>query len=346
VKSLDSEQILVLAHDVGFHKSKLISVQTLYEILTQQNNPALWQELSHIITSSFKTSFVPVSDCSLLICALSCYRDEEDDPSTADDPHVLIAPFARRNYYREAVQKMKKIACFIRECTGFPKQALRIFCNSRIPEKLLAALSGMGFYGKNSLLISPGLGSRFVIAILLLPFRAGSPKLHQPLSAPGKKCGDCTACITACPTGALLTPGKVDLTLCLQHLSTELTILPEEMKKKWGFRLYGCESCQDVCPYNQGLSQSTITDYGNIGSGISIKTLLRFTLQEWKDYFNDTPMGLSWINPYTLIRNTLLAAGNRKNKTLKPSLEPYTKHENIVVRDAALWATETIVSNI
>jgi epoxyqueuosine reductase len=290
VRPLDFEHILGLAHSAGFQKNRVVPVAALHELLSRQCNPLLRQELSRMINSSFEISSVPANDCSLLICALSSYREEEDDPSTDDDPRALIAPFARRNYYREAVQRLKKIAVRIREQAGFPKQALRIFCNSRIPEKLLAALCSLGFYGKNSLLISPGLGSRFVIAVLLLPFRAGSLESGQTLSVPGKQCGDCTACITACPTGALHTPGKVDLTLCLQHLSTELTILPQHLKKKWGFRLYGCESCQNVCPYNQGLSQSTATDYGDIGAGASIITLLRFSEREWKDYFKDTSL--------------------------------------------------------
>jgi len=338
VKSLGADEILHLAREVGFHKSKVISGQEVYDSLTRQRNTALKQKLSQLITGAFKDYSSPLGDCSLLVSALSCHRQEADDLSTADDPHTLIAPFARRNYYREAVKRMKKIARYIQDSTGAPKQSLRIFCNSRIPEKLLAALSGLGFYGKNSLLILPGLGSRHIIAVLLLPFQVDCLKKYQDLAAPGLRCGECTACLSACPTQALQVPGKVDARLCLQNFSTELIILPDEIKKKWAYRLYGCESCQSVCPYNRELTQSTVTDSGCIGPSISISTLLGFSFPEWKSYFKDTPMGMSWINPLALIKNTLLAAGNRKNKVLISYLEPYTKHENEVLRDAALWA--------
>ncbi|MBN1797415.1 MAG: iron-sulfur protein [Spirochaetales bacterium] len=342
MKSLGAAEICALAKKAGFHKSEVISGKKVYEILACQHNAVFKHNLVQTVTSSFGDLSRPFTDCSLLVSALSCHRQEADDLSTADDPHTLVAPFARRNYYREAVKKMQKIARSIREQTGLPKQSLRIFCNSHVPEKLLGALSGLGFYGKNSLLICPGLGSRHVIAILLLPFSIDSEKEYKPPEVPGLQCGDCTACSDACPTRALRAPGKLDTKLCLQSLSTELIILPERFKTKWAYRLYGCESCQSVCPYNSGLSETTAVDSGAIGPSVSIATLLQLSLPEWKSYFKHTPMGLSWIHPYVLMRNTLLAAGNRKNKALLPYLLPYTRHENMVLRDAALWAKNMI----
>ncbi|HEB10081.1 MAG TPA: hypothetical protein ENI06_02570, partial [Spirochaetales bacterium] len=150
---------------------------------------------------------------SFLVCALSSYRKEPDDLSTLQEPHALIAPFARRNYYREAVRRLKRIAVKIREKTGLTRQDIRILCNSRVVEKPLAVASGLGFYGKNSLVISPGLGSQFIIAVMSMELKMTGNYNNAVKQPAGSGCGDCRACISACPVGAIVKPGVIDLSL-------------------------------------------------------------------------------------------------------------------------------------
>ncbi|MCX7040172.1 MAG: hypothetical protein NT005_13695, partial [Spirochaetes bacterium] len=114
---------------------------------------------------------------TILVCALSCRRDEPDDLSSPGDPHALIAPFARRGHYAAAAGMMRAILRRLGQEVGFSARAARIFVNSRIPEKPLLAATGLGSYGKNGLLIVPGLGSLFVIAGCVLPFRAAESAL-------------------------------------------------------------------------------------------------------------------------------------------------------------------------
>lgn len=346
------------------------------------------EDLAAAVEKIFTDSRVPPQQHSLLICGLSCYQAEKDDLSTADDPHALIGAFARRNYYGEAVARMKLISRKIREKTGTAKSTLRIFCNSRVPEKLTAALAGLGFYGKNSLLIIPGLGSRFILTMLAFPSAllsgadketgdavpssdthmgrsqpparplpdtsppSGTPlafsqdpskiPIRDRIPAPGSRCGTCSACIRACPTGALHVPGQVDTGRCLQELSTKMRVWPEQVKKAWGTRLYGCESCQDVCPYNRGLIHTTECKRGELGPSISLKQLLQLSPVELKVLVKQNPMGLSWINPLALLRNALVAAGNNGNRVLLPPVAPYREHENRVLRDAARWAVSRL----
>ena len=340
----DAQEILSLAHNAGFQQSRVTAVADIFNLIGRRGNPSLENKLQKAFTYLLKDFPNPLLNCSLLVSALSYHHEEREDFSTADDPHTLIAAFARRNYYREAVNRMKYIVQQLKAKTGASKHSFRIFCNSHLPEKLLAAFCGLGFYGKNSLLITQGLGSRFIIAVLLFPLRISASREKVQIVAPGVRCAECQACRDACPTKALQIPGEVDITRCLQQLSTELILFPDEIKKTWGYRLYGCESCQNACPYNNGLTQTTVTDCGILGPSISIARLLTLSSQELKNHFKKTALGMSWINPLALQRNTLLAAGNRKNSVLMPYVEPFLRHENPVLRDAGRWALEMIHS--
>jgi epoxyqueuosine reductase len=117
-----------------------------------------------------------------------------------------------------------------------------------------------------------------------------------------------------------------------------MCILPDRIKELWGLRLYGCETCQEVCPFNRGLARTTAIHRGVTGPGISITELLGMSITRLRTLFKPTPMGMSWINPLALVRNALLAAGNSGNKLLIPAVTPYLAHEHEVLRDTARWA--------
>ncbi|MQY77381.1 MAG: 4Fe-4S dicluster domain-containing protein [Spirochaeta sp.] len=279
---------------------------------------------------------------SFLVCALSSYRREPDDLSTPQEPHALIAPFARRNYYREAVKRLKRIAVKIREKTGLAKQDIRILCNSGTAEKPLAVASGLGFYGKNSLVISPGLGSQFIIAAMSVELTMTGNYNNAVEPPEGSGCGDCRACISACPVGAIVKPGVLDQKRCLQYLAARPDNFTLPVKRAWAYRLYGCRSCQEVCPFNGELSLETETEMGDLGPSIAISSILSCRAEEIRRLFKGTQMGLSWVDPAALLRNALIAAGNRRNPGLLPYVEPFTGSSEAVLRESALWALKEI----
>ncbi len=350
MSTVGAEQILHRAYAGGFRNSVVVTGRTLLRVPADRKAGSAEAgpvgagstetEVLRSIPTAFADAGMPLEHSALLVCALSYYNEEADDISAPEDPQGAIAPFARANYYREAVERLRAIVRWLRERTDVPIRETRIFCNSRLPEKLLGAMAGLGFYGKNSLLISPGLGSRFIIAILAFPTRLlySDTSKPSPAAPPGGRCGDCVACIQACPTGALHAAGRVDDSLCLQALATRMCVLPDRIKRLWGTRLYGCESCQDPCPFNKGLAQTMEIDRGVTGPGISIKELLGLSITQLRKLFKPTPMGMSWINPLSLVRNALLAAGNSGNQILIPAVTPYLAHEHEVLNDAARWA--------
>ncbi len=223
--------------------------------------------------------------------------------------------------------------------TGSPAREARIFVNSRIPEKPLLAASGVGSYGKNGLLIVPGLGSLFVIAGCLLPVRAVTEPFRPPCGEPGfLPCGSCERCMAACPVGAIVEPGVVDPGRCLQGLAEKPILLASDVMERWGCRLYGCQDCQSACPHNAGLTQRAPRCAGEVGPSVSLRRVLARGPEGVKGMFRGTPMGMGRIPPVALIRNALIAAGNRGDPILCEDVERYGGHGEPVLRETARWA--------
>ncbi|MBN1836604.1 MAG: iron-sulfur protein [Spirochaetales bacterium] len=287
-----------------------------------------------------------------LLAALSCFRREPEDRSTPAEPHGLIAPFARRNYYREAVLRLRPVTRRLGSAAGVAPRELRIFCNSPLPEKPLAVASGLGAYGKNALVLIPGLGSLFVIAGIFAPLELSGtePAERGPGGGleVGGMCGSCTACQDACPVGALSEPGQLDQARCLQAWAGTYGELPAELVDAWGFRLYGCQVCQEVCPHNRSLREQTETVLGELGPSLPLRRVLEPDPEELAGQLRRTALGMSWISKRALQRNALLAAGHRARAgfsvggALLRLVEAHGGSGDPVLAGAAAWALKRI----
>ncbi len=279
---------------------------------------------------------------SVILTGLSYHTEEKADNSTPECPHGLIAPFARRNHYKAAVIRLKNIAVKIREITGIRKQDIRIFSNSSLPEKGFASKSGFGFYGKNSLINTAECGSLFIIAGLILPLHIKP----SPVVSKRSNCGLCTACIDKCPVQAITDPGIIDRKLCLQGLATTPGMLSNDIMKLWGKRIYGCQTCQDVCPLNKAPLHAPKIDIGETGASVPIDGILRKGLsggmEEFKAFLKGTVMGASWIDPALLIRNSIVAAGNSRSRELIPLLKNYLNYPDPVLTQTSAWSLKRI----
>ena len=245
----------------------------------------------------------------------------------------VLAPFARSNYYGEAVARLKRIVSVLRRETGLSKGDFRIFCNSRFAEKQMAWLCGLGVLGRNSLLITPEYGSLGIIAGIFLPFE---PDGDAPLeSSPYEGCGSCRLCLSACPGGAVKGEGGIVRSRCYQYLSTEPVVLPPEITSRWNI-LYGCQICQDVCPKNRGRLAGVTTERGFLGEDPDLKYILQASDDDLKAYLKGSVLAQSWIDPVLIRRNALICLWQRAGQEEKGALaDAFLRHPHDILAGTA-----------
>jgi epoxyqueuosine reductase len=267
-----------------------------------------------------------VGSPSLLVTALAYGNTGISGPMGQPEE---IAPFARRNYYAEAVGRLKDLAKDFRGRFGGLRSDYRILCNSPIPEKPLALLCGLGWLGKNSLIITPEAGSLVIIAAMTLPVAlppdpplpgvfpdtsgAASdgplPLDLRTIAFPACRiCGDSPACMDACPTKALSGDGTVQTHRCIQwYASGNSDTVPDFVAAVWGKRLYGCTNCQDACPYNKKVIGGTETKRGILPEYVSAEWMVDASNEAINSAVKGSALGMQWLGPASLRRNARLA---------------------------------------
>jgi len=195
-----------------------------------------------------------------------------------------------------------------------------------------AARSGVGFYGKNTLLITRRHGSWVVLGTLIteVEIEAGVP---MPFA-----CGSCTLCIEACPTGALDEPGVLDSTKCLSYWTQAAAPIPEEYREPLGAQVYGCDICQDVCPWNRGIEKR------HAGQAPPAGTEPHVSLVEWLEAADDELLArydrlfVPRKDVRYLRRNALVALGNTGGPEHRADIEPFLEGDDPLLREHAEWA--------
>lgn len=193
-----------------------------------------------------------------VICVRMNYLVETPKPRyVPDEPNAaIIARYARgRDYHKTMRGRLKTLASIIREKVGDFES--RPFADSApVFEKSLAENAGMGWTGKHTLLIQKKSGSFFVLGELFT-------SLDLPFDSPATQhCGSCTACIDICPTHAIVEPYMLDARKCIAYLTIEYKgIIPEELRRGIGNRVFGCDDCQLICPWNSFAKKATIEDF-------------------------------------------------------------------------------------
>lgn len=346
------DSVLALAREAGFHRAGLVDPRFVIPLADRARALRMRGFLDQGEFEGLEWDWLLEPErwsetSSIVICCLSCARHEPDDLSRPGDPHALIAPFARANYYRTVMGMLRNLARRLEEERGIPRASLRLFSNSRIPEKPLLVASGLAAYGRNGLALVPGLGSLFVVggAVIPLPSAELRPTPASRYSADsvqrvGDLCGSCNRCVSACPVGAIEEPGLVVPGRCLQGCAGSAVPLEPRVMELWGARLYGCQECQSVCPHNRGLTEVAPPAVGELGPSVSIQRILSLDAAGLKEWFRRTAMGMSWVSGNALLRNALIAAGNRRDPAVRGDVERFTASREPMLRQTARWALE------
>ena len=266
-----------------------------------------------------------------IIVGAECYlTSEPEDMSTPGEPHGLIARYTRRNYYRDLRKKLIRLAKHLKQQF---QGRYRAYSNGPVAEKPLARRAGVGFYGKHSVMVSKDFGSWFVLGELITDID------FEPDTPVSDDCGPCRLCIAKCPTNAIVEPYVLDWSKCLQYLTNWHGILPESYRGLWGKRLYGCSTCQDVCPKNKKVTpKPNHPPDGDVGPSFPLLRLLKMTGEEYFERFRQNQMGAAWIKFDCIRRNAVTALGNTGDPAgLAPLIECLGDKEPML-RAHAAWA--------
>ena len=251
-----------------------------------------------------------------------------------------IARYARGDDYHEVLrEKLRELHGWLEGEAGRAINARAYVDSGPVLERDLAQRAGLGWFGKNTMLINPGAGSFLFLCSLFVQFEL-TP--DEPFEA--DRCGTCTRCIQACPTDAIVAPRVLDARRCISYLTIELKgSIPEQLREPIGELIYGCDICQDVCPWNVSfaseLREPAFAERGAF-AGKSARELARewlaMTPAEYAATFKGSP--IKRAKRRALARNAAVVLGNAGHLDDVPVLERALEHDEPMVREHAAWA--------
>jgi epoxyqueuosine reductase len=279
-------------------------------------------------------------ECHSILMLAMCYPN----PGSALQDNGLrpagrIAAYAWGNDYHLVLpERLEKLASFIEAQVGRSVQYRWYTDTGPLLERDFAQRAGLGWIGKNTCLIHPKIGSFFVLAEILLGIELDP---DAPFSV--DRCGTCTRCITACPTGCILSDRTLDARRCLSFLTIEnKNEIPLDLRPQLGNRIFGCDICQQVCPWNrlagQEIDPAFIARQGLPGPDLIIE--LGLGSKEFNQKFKDNPVLRSKRRGY--LRNVAVALGNSGTPEALPALEKILQDHEPLVREHAAWASQQI----
>lgn len=236
------------------------------------------------------------------------------------------------DYHVVLRERLEKLAQFIHGEVDHFKYKIMVD-TGELSDRAVAERAGIGFSGKNASIITKEYGSFVYLGEILtnIPF--------QPDQKIESQCGDCRICLDACPTGALVQGGQLNAQRCLSYLSQTKTSLPDVFKEKLGTRLYGCDTCQLVCPYNKQVDFHLHDEFEPEPEAVKplLQPMLQKTNREFREKFGH--MSGFWRGKNPLQRNAIIALAHYKDETAVELLEDLIKHDvRPVIRETALWA--------
>lgn len=240
-----------------------------------------------------------------------------------------------RDYHKLMRQRLQKLATRIGDQAG--QFGYRVFVDSApVLEKALAEKAGLGWIGKHSNLLNKQAGSWFFLGEIYtdLPFPTDSPVSEH--------CGDCTRCIDICPTAAIVGPYQVDARRCISYLTIELrSSIPEPLRELIGNRIYGCDDCQAVCPWNRFAQLTAEADF-KPRNGLDSAQLIELFAWEEPEFLQRTEgSAIRRIGHECWLRNIAVALGNAPgSEAVINALLQRAKHPSEMVREHVIWALE------
>ncbi len=273
-------------------------------------------------------------------------------------PHGWISRYAWGDDYHKVLgKKLDALVAMLHKEFPEPFAARAYVDTGPIVERVAAKYAGLGWLAKNTCLINVTLGSFFFLGVILTTLEL-QPATGPEEAPPPDLCGNCTLCLEACPTGALVEPYVLDARRCISYLTIELRgAIPLEFRAPMGVNIFGCDICQDVCPWNRRAPESALPEFQPRRSAANslflpeIEWLVSLGEEEFREVFRNSPVKRAkWRG---LLRNACVAIGN---SGLRPGEARYAKivshltalatNPDAVLAEHARWALERLGSSV
>jgi epoxyqueuosine reductase len=381
---LDTQKIKEYAYTLGFATARITSADAFpdaQQAIQERIKRGMFAGLSWFTEERAQVSCHPdalLPEAKSIITLAMCYLTEQPAEEDETVPHGRISRYAWGDDYHDIIKpKLKQFATWLNEYAHeeYPEDIeARLFVDTgRMVDRAAAQRAGLGWYGKNTNILTKGWGSWVFLAEIVtnLPLETDTP-----LKA---NCGSCEICLHACPTAALPHPYELDSTRCISYLTIELRgSIPLEFRPLMGNLIFGCDICQEVCPVNQvaekrlGLrnaagttliSPATIkkrvatipqpenakppfqghTEFQTrptVGSSPELIPLLSLTEEEFRERFRRSP--IKRAKRAGLLRNVCIALGNSKDPQAIPALTIALHEKEPLIRGHAAWALGSI----
>jgi epoxyqueuosine reductase len=281
---------------------------------------------------------------SVIVCALNYNTaqphsaDAPANNSHAESPRGWISRYAWGTDYHEILGvQLESLLSAMRAQFAEPFDAEWYVDTGPIHERAAAHHAGLGWLAKNTLLINRDIGSWIFLGVILTTLdlspslaHVGDPDAGRAEAPPPDLCGQCTLCIDACPTGAIIEPYVLDARRCISYLTIELRgTIPEELRAPMGRHVFGCDICQDVCPWNRQAPETEDTAFAPRDGLLApdLEWLASLTEEEFRKLFQDSPVKRTkWRG---LIRNACIALGN---SFVKPGSHAHSRICSLLTR--------------
>lgn len=274
---------------------------------------------------------------SVVMAAMN-YRPADEEEMRSRKRQGRISRYARGTDYHDVLRdRLNRLLDWLRQerpdCLG-----RGVVDTAPLLERDFARRAGLGWFGKNTMLLNKRLGSYFFIGALLTNLELACDPPHT-----ARHCGTCTACLDACPTHAFVGPGLLDARRCISYLNIEHRgDIPEELRSGLGDWLFGCDVCQEVCPWNRKAPPGTepLLQARPELEKVDLIELLRLSEETFRRRFGGT--ALMRTKRRGLLRNAALVLGNTGDADALPALRHALEDPEPLVREAAGWAIEQI----
>ena len=277
---------------------------------------------------------------SVVVCALNYNTEQPYSTQAWESDRGWISRYAwgQQDYHDSVMPRLRRVEVAIRDASGMSDLVTRCYVDTGpIVERVIAKYAGIGWIGKNTCIINQKLGSWVFLGVILT-----SLDLDPGLPAPDR-CGSCTRCVDACPTDALIGPYQLDSNKCIAYLTIEKRgALPEDLRAGIGRHIFGCDICQDVCPWNRKAPATRAEEFQPRPELVNpaLDWLAEMSAEDFRSVFRGSPVRRT--KRAGVRRNAVIAMGNSGDRKFLPVLKKLAEDEDEILGESAAWALQKL----